>query len=415
VSVGEPVRVVRIIARLNVGGPALHVSYLARGLASRGYATTLLAGQIASGESSMAFVADELGVEIEPIATLRRELSPLDDLRTLVRIVRVLRRVRPQILHTHTAKAGTLGRVASLLAGSARPPIVIHTFHGHVLRGYFSPAVTTVYRTLERVLARFTTRLVAVSPETRDELVALGVSPAERFSVIRLGLDLEQRVASAPGAAHALRDRLGIAADVFVIGWVGRMTAIKNVPDVLAAFAELRERGVEATLCLVGDGPERASVEQRAHELGIEDHVVFAGYEHELGAYYELFDVLVLTSANEGTPVVAIEALAKGTPVVATAVGGVGDVVSDGVDGVLVTVGDVVAIATALERLAHDPELGRRMGAVGAKRAGDRYRVERLVDDIDALYRELLTDAGLPLPPGSSGPPLPQAPPGVER
>jgi glycosyltransferase involved in cell wall biosynthesis len=394
----EPIRVLRLIARLNMGGPALHVSYLTNGLAGRGYETTLAAGSLARGESSMSFVADELDVKVETIPQLHREISPLYDPLTVARIVGLIQRVRPHILHTHTAKAGAVGRIAAVLAGEARPPIVVHTFHGHVLRGYFDPAKTAFFRALERALARRTTRLVAVSPEVRDDLVGLGIAPAEKFSVIRLGIDLERRLAASDNDGTALRRLFGVAADEFVVGWVGRMTAIKRVDDVLLAFRALRDRGVDARLCLVGDGPDREDVEQRAHDLGIARHTLFVGYQRDVAPYYSFFDAFVLPSANEGTPVSAIESLAAGRPVVATGVGGTPDVVEDGADGMLVAVGDVDAIAAALERLAHDPELRRRLGAHGRERVVARYRVERLVDDVDALYRELLSAQGLPLP-----------------
>ena len=161
-----------------MGGPALHVAYLTAGLQKRGYDTTLVAGTLARGEDSMAFVADELGVEVVRIDELGREISPLRDLLATIKLARLIRRERPQILHTHTAKAGTVGRVAALLAGSRRPPIVVHTFHGHVLRGYFGPLRSLFFRLLERWLASSTTALVAVSPQVRDDLVALGVAPA---------------------------------------------------------------------------------------------------------------------------------------------------------------------------------------------------------------------------------------------
>jgi glycosyltransferase involved in cell wall biosynthesis len=237
-----------------------------------------------------------------------------------------------------------------------------------------------------------------VSPEVRDDLVGLGIAPADRFSVIRLGLDLSGRVGSSDEEGNQLRALLGIPPSSFVVGWVGRMTAIKRVPDILMAFARLRARGIDARLCLVGDGPDRELVEERAHELGVSRSTVFVGYQREIGPYYSLFDALVLGSGNEGTPAVAIESLAAGTPVVATNVGGVADVVTDGVDGLLVPESDTTALAAALERLARDPDLLRQMGVEGSERVAPRYRIERLVDDVDALYRELLTNAGLPLP-----------------
>jgi glycosyltransferase involved in cell wall biosynthesis len=392
------IRILRLIARLNMGGPALHVAYLTKGLAGRGYRTTLGAGSLARGEGSMAFVAEELGVEIVQLPYIHREVSPLLDPLAVTRVARLIREVRPHILHTHTAKAGAIGRTAALVAGGARPPIVVHTFHGHVLQGYFDPARTAVFREVERSLARATTRLVAVSPEVRDDLVELGVAPAEKFSVIRLGIDLDRRIVESGADGSELRALFGVPPGAFVVGWIGRMTAIKHLPDALAAFARLQELGVDARLCLVGDGPDRELVERRAHELGIARSTISLGYQRDVAPYYGLFDALLLPSGNEGTPVVAIEALAAGTPVVATRVGGVPDVVEDGVTGFLTAVSDIEALARALETLARDPSLQEAMGRAGRERTLPRYRVERLVDDVDALYRELLSAAGLPLP-----------------
>src|ERR671930_405634 len=386
------VRILRVIARLNMGGPALHVAYLTAGLRSRGYDTTLVAGSLARGEDSMAFVADELGVDVVRIDELGREISPVRDLLATFRLARLIRRERPDILHTHTAKAGTFGRFAALLAGRRRPPIVVHTFHGHVLRGYFGPVRSRLFRLLERWLAGHTTALIAVSPQVRDDLVALGVAPAERFAVIRLGIELDERVDGAQDGGVESRRYLGIPPERFAVGWIGRMTAVKRTDDVLVAFKQLRDTGVDATLCMVGDGPDRPSLEQRAHELGIVRDTLFVGYQEDVAPFYAAFDALVLPSGNEGTPVSAIEALAAGRPVVATRVGGVPDVVEEGEDGYLVEPGDVDALAERLAQLAADPELRERLGAARRARVIPRYSVERLVDDVDRLYRSLLSE-----------------------
>jgi len=301
----------------------------------------------------------------------------------------LIRRQRPQILHTHTAKAGTVGRLAALLAGDARPPIVVHTFHGHVLHGYFGPLKSQAFRVLERLLARVTTRLIAVSPQVRDDLVALGVAPEAKFSVVRLGVELGERVRTHVAGGEA-RARLGIAPERFVVGWVGRMTGVKRTDDVLESLHRLRERGVDAVLLMVGSGPDHDHVEQRASALGIVRHCYFLGYQEDVSGWYQAFDTMILPSANEGTPVVVIEALAAGCPVVATSVGGVPDVVREGVDGFLVPAGDVEQLAERLARLARDPELRARMGEAGRESIPARYAVERLVADIDALYRSLL-------------------------
>ena len=391
----EPVRVLRVIARLNMGGPALHVAYLTAGLAKRGYDTTLVAGSLAPGEDSMAFVADELGVDVVRIDELHREISPARDVVAAVRLARLIRKIRPHILHTHTAKAGAVGRAAALLAGSARPPVVVHTFHGHVLRGYFDPVRARAFRQLERTLARSTTALVAVSPQVRDDLVELDVAPATRFAVVRLGIELDQRVASGSNGRGETRRVLGIGEGPFTVGWIGRMTGIKRTDDVLLAFKSLRERGIDARLCLVGDGPDRDQVERRAHELGVMRETLFLGYQEQVSSFFSAFDVFILPSANEGTPVTAIEALAAGKPVVATRVGGIPDVVRDGEDGFLVEPGDVDALGERLAQLARDKPLRERMGKAARARVRERYSVERLVDDVDRLYRSLLEAEGL--------------------
>jgi glycosyltransferase involved in cell wall biosynthesis len=385
----RPVRVLRVIARLNMGGPALHVAYLTHGLRERGYDTTLVAGSLARGEDSMEFVARELGIEATHLPELRRDIAPIRDLQATVRLARLIRRLRPDILHTHTAKAGAVGRAAALLVGDARPPIVVHTFHGHVLRGYFGPRLSYGFRLLERWLAKRTDALVAVSPEVRDELVRLGVAPAEKFTVIRVGIELGVRVADLDGRAETRR-LLGIADGSFTVGWVGRMTGVKRTSDVLLAFKRLRERGVDAVLCMIGDGPERGRLERRAHELGIMKRTLFLGYQEHVAPYYAALDAMILPSGNEGTPVSAIEALAAGRPVVATRVGGLPDVVREGKDGFLVSPGAVDELADRLERLAADEGLRRRMGEAGRERVLPRYSVERLIDDVDALYRSLL-------------------------
>lgn len=416
----RPIRVLRVIARLNVGGPALHVSYLSRELDRIGYETTLVAGRIGSDEGSMEYVADELGVAPRYVPELQREISPIADTVAARRVLEIIREVRPDVLHTHTAKAGAVGRLAALMAGSARPAAVVHTFHGHVLRGYFNPVKTEAFRQLERGLARTTDALVAVSPEVREDLVALGVAPAERIVVIRLGLDFEARLATSPGARERVRRELGIASDAFVVAWLGRMTEIKRADVLLRAFAALRRRLGNAELLVVGDGPLCGELEGLAGSLGIREHAHFTGFRSDVGDVYAAADAVALTSANEGTPVSVIEAQAAGLPVVSTDVGGVRDVIVEGASGFVVAPGDVDAVAERLARLGDDAALCERLGAAGRDRAVSRYGVPRLVADVDRLYRELLRQAeprtrrvvsadATPLPPALPGLRVPRA------
>ena len=395
----EPIRVLRVIARLNMGGPAIHVANLAAGLQSRGYQTTLVAGSLARGEDSMGFLAERLGVSVVSVPEIQREVSALHDMRSALRVASLIRTERPHVLHTHTAKAGAIARVAAMLAGDARPPVVVHTFHGHVLKGYFGPGRTALFRQVERTLARANDALIAVSPEVRDELVELGVAPRERFAVIRLGIPLAERLADESAADY--RRLYGIPREAFVVGWVGRMTGVKSTGAVLEIVRAARDEGVDAVLCMVGDGPDRVRLEQLAHELGIARSCFFVGYQEDVAGYYRLFDAFVLPSVTEGTPVSAIEALASGTPVVANRVGGVPDVVRDGVDGFLVEAGDVRGAGRRLAELAGDPKLRARMGEAGRARVLDRYAVSRLVDDVDRLYRALARREGRRLAPAA--------------
>jgi glycosyltransferase involved in cell wall biosynthesis len=390
--VEERVRVLRVIARLNVGGPALHVSYLTKGLTERGYDTILVAGQVGGTEGSMEYASRELDVEPHLLSPLRRDISAWSDSAAVFQLRDLIRSYRPHIVHTHTAKAGTVGRTAAAIARVPEPPIVVHTFHGHVLRGYFGAAQTAVFRGIERSLARRTDRLVAVSPEVRDDLIAQRIAPPEKFEVIRLGLDLDRRATPDRSEAAAMRARLGVLDSSLLIAWLGRMTEIKRVDDLLTAFAMLRDRGVDAHLALAGDGPLRLQLEGLARELGISDRAHFIGLQQEVAALYGAADVVALTSRNEGTPVTLIEGLAAGTAVVSTDVGGVRDVVRDGETGLLVEAGDTDGIASAFERLGADPTFRQALGDAGRVDVRARYSVERLLGDVDDLYRRLLAE-----------------------
>src|SRR4051794_28944453 len=205
----DPIRVLRVIARLNVGGPSLHVSYLSSELDKIGYETKLVAGNVGEGEGSMEYIARERGVEPILIPELQRDIEALADAAAIRALLRLIHEFKPHILHTHTAKAGAVGRAAALLAGRDRPRAVVHTFHGHVLRGYFNPVATRAFRVIERSLARSTDALIAVSPEVQRDLVGLGVAPMDRIAVVRLGLDLDSRTAAPPGARESERKALG--------------------------------------------------------------------------------------------------------------------------------------------------------------------------------------------------------------
>lgn len=378
----------RVIARMNIGGPAHHVSMLSGRLDRRRFQTLLAYGSLAPGEGSFESLARAEGCRVTAVPGLSPQMRPHADMRALLALIRLIRAFRPQIVHTHTAKAGFVGRLAVTLGPRPRP-LIVHTYHGHVLEGYFGPARSALYRWLERRLARVSACLIGVSQATVDDLVRLRVAPQERFRVVPIGLDLRRFLEPSAESAAALRDQCGTGADEVLVGFVGRLVPIKRVDLVLRAVAIGRREGVPIRLMVVGDGPERASLEQLAQQLGIGDVVRFLGYLRDTSAAAAAADIAILASDNEGTPVALIEAAAARCPAVATAVGGVPDVVIPGA-GVLVPAGDHAGLAAGLARLARDAELRAEMGARAREHVIGRFSIERLLDDVERLYDELL-------------------------
>jgi glycosyltransferase involved in cell wall biosynthesis len=383
--------IIHVIARLNVGGAALHVLQLAREQQRRGHEVVVVAGTLAAGEESMEYVADELGVDVQALPTLQRELSVRADGAAIKELRSLIRARRPDVLHTHTSKAGATGRVAALLSGRGRPHAVVHTYHGHVLSGYFTPKRQRVFRLVERLLARVTDALVAVSDEVRDDLVELGVAPASRFVVVPYGFDLPEWSATDDEARSRVRGELGVEEKTFVLGWAGRLTAIKRPLDLVRTLRSLVDHGVDAILVLVGDGEDREQTEALARQLGVDDRCRRVGFKQGMRDWYAAFDATLITSANEGTPVVAIESLAAERPVVATRAGGTATVVTDGESGFLEAVGDTDALARRLAELASDPELRSTLGRHGAADVRARFATGRMADELDAVYRKALT------------------------
>lgn len=378
------VRVVRLFSRLNVGGPSVHVVLLTAGLAGRGYETRLIVGRETSREGNLLDFAARKGVACVPLEGFGREIRPGSDLLTLARLYRTMRVFRPTIVHTHTAKAGVLGRVAARLA---RVPVVVHTYHGHVLHGYFGRTTTALIRGVERALARVSDALVAVSAAVKADLVSYGVAPEDRIRVIPLGLELGELAAELPRGGLRGAD---IPQDAPLVGIVGRLVPIKDVSTFLRAARRVRDSVPEARFAVVGDGDERPRLEAEAASLGLAPCVRFHGWRRDLPAVYGDLDVVVNCSRNEGTPVALIEALAAGKPVVATRVGGTPDVVGDDERGLLVPPGDADALAAAVVRTLREGEAARHRALAGRRHVLSAHSVERLLGDVDALYRELL-------------------------
>jgi glycosyltransferase involved in cell wall biosynthesis len=375
--VAERCDVLLLVTRMNIGGPAGQVLQLAKGLAGDPRV------QVAAGrppEQEGELVDPEVPVTRAPLV---RPVRPITDVRALVAVRSLLRRAEPGVLHTHMAKAGTIGRLAAL--GMRARPRLVHTFHGHVLEGYFGPGQRAAFLRTERLLARHTDVLVAVSPEVRDELLDLGIGRPSQYRVIPLGLDLDKLLAVG-GRSGQLRASAGVGADVPLIGVLGRLVAIKDHATLFHAVAAIPR----AHLAVLGDGELRSSLVALARQLGIAERVHFTGWWADVPAALSDLDVVVLSSRNEGTPVALIEALAAGRPVVATGVGGVRSVVQDGETGWLCPPGDPTRLAQLVERVLDRPLDAARMAAEGRLRVADRFGRVRMLTAHRQLYRELL-------------------------
>jgi glycosyltransferase involved in cell wall biosynthesis len=419
-------KVVRIIARLNVGGPARHVAWLTAELPRVGYDSVLVAGTVPPGEDDMAYFARAQGVRPVIIPEMSREIS-LKDAVTVWKLYRLFVRERPDVVHTHTAKAGTVGRVAGLLYRWLTPSIliarprrcrIVHTYHGHVFHSYYGRLKTRLFLMIEKILARVATDLIVClsAQQFREIHHEFSVGRAEQFAVVPLGLDTDV-FADWAARREAARKELGINVDdCLVVGIVGRLTEIKNHQLFLDAAAlydkEQCERGSLAHKCVrfvvVGGGHLRASLEAHARALGLDEKVIFTGSRPDPENFYAALDIVALTSLNEGTPLTLIEAMANARPVIATTIGGVVDLIGESLQlsgandersddgyqicerGVGVRPGDVNGFVRGLVRLTNDADLRREMGERGRMFVGSKYSKKRLVADIKNLYDDLL-------------------------
>jgi glycosyltransferase involved in cell wall biosynthesis len=386
------IKVMRIIARLIIGGPTIHVVLLNSAINNEMFESVLVCGSPNPGEQPMLDLALEHNIkpisipEIVGVATFT-----LRDVKALVKLFRLIRHERPDIVHTHTAKAGFVGRLAARLAGV---PIILHTYHGHVLHGYYSPLKTWLLRRMEQALGCFSDGIIAVSEQVKQDLVSYGVASPEKITVIPLGFNL-QSFLDCEKYRGEFRRELGLNNGARLIGIVGRIFPIKNHRLFLDSAAQVASEEPDSRFVIVGDGALRPEMERRARELGIAHKVIFTGWRRDLPRIYADLNALVISSDNEGTPVSVIEAMASGVPVVGTNVGGVSDLITDGKTGYLVPPRDPGELAKAVLRLIRRAETASYMSQTARAMVIQRYTVQRLIFDMEALYRNLLLKKGV--------------------
>ena len=372
------VKVMQIIARMNVGGPAVIVAELMRGLDKSAIEQILVTGFCDENEADyLDTVAKD--IKATRIAGLGRSVSLAADLKAFFGLVSLIRKYKPDVIHTHTAKAGVLGRLASLLAG--RGAVRVHTFHGHLLHGYFSKTMTQIVVLIERFLAARTKVLIAIGSKVKDDLIAAGIGKADKYRVFFPGLPTPK----APSRSDA-QNSLGISTQTLYITFVGRLTQIKRPDRLLDVANECKQRGLDLRFLVAGEGELFESSKARAQREQL--NMTFFGWRSDIAQIFVASDIAVLTSDNEGIPLTLIQAAQAGLPIVATNVGSISDIVVNESTGYL-TSKSASGMADAIEKLVRDAQLRRIMGEAGKARANQYFSLERMLKDHADLYRSL--------------------------
>lgn len=391
-------KVLRIINRFNIGGPTFNAAYLSKYLPSN-YETLLIGGEKEDHEESSMHVLHELGLQPLIIPEMRRSINPLNDYFVYRKLKNIIEEFKPDIVHTHAAKAGTIGRLA---AYNAKVPVILHTFHGHVFHSYFNKAKTSIFKNIERNLAAKSTKIIAISERQKYELGTIHrICAPEKIEVVPLGFDLSRFQENYEAKRKSFRAQYNIADDEIAVGIIGRIVPIKNHEMFIRAWKSASDKtSKKIRAFVIGDGEDRTKVENLAKELGIsvcsqnfeksECSLTFTSWIKEIDVANAGLDMVALCSLNEGTPVSLIEAQAANNPVLSTKVGGVENIVIEGKTGLLCEVGDLENYSAQLLELLENDELRTKMQQAGWESVKEKFHYTRLVKDIDKLYSSLL-------------------------
>ena len=391
-------KVLRIINRFNLGGPTYNVAYLSKYMSDE-FETLLVGGAKDSTEESSNFIVENLGLKPVIVEEMLREIDIKNDFTAFRKLKKIIREFKPDIVHTHASKAGTLGRLA---AASCGVPIIVHTFHGHVFHSYFGKLKTTFYKNIERYLAKKSTAIIAISEIQKKELVEIHkICTAEKVKVIPLGFDLSKFHENMEVKRESFRTKYNLAEDEIAISIIGRLVPVKNHALFLEGLKIVSTKtSKKIRAFIVGDGEDRQKIEAKATELNIKfidgtqtnekALLTFTSWIKEIDVVLAGSDIIALTSYNEGTPVSLIEAQAANKPIVSTNVGGIENVVIENQTALLCENNQLIQFSEALFRLIEDENLRNSMSEKGWNHVKDKFHYTRLVKDMENLYKELL-------------------------
>lgn len=391
----EKIKVLHLITRLDKGGSAENTLLTLLGLNKNRYEVLLAKGPSIDSQMSpqerievdrSIRAAQYAGVGVVTIPGLLRRIAPLYDLLSFLKVLGIIRREKPKIVHTHTSKAGFLGRLAAFMA---KTPVIVHTPHGHIFYEYFGRVTTCIFVLIERLLAKITDKIITLTNREGLDHVRFKIAPPEKFVTIHSGVDIQKFITAKLGG-DSLKRSFGMGAESLVVGTVGRLVPVKGHKYLIEAAPKILKEVPGVKFVLVGDGYLRPKLERLTYTLNVQDAFLFLDWRSDIPEIMRMFDLFALPSLNEGMGKVLVEAMAAGKPIVASNAGGIPDLVMDGDNGLLVPPKNSDQLAEAIIKLLKDDKRRTEMGNRGEAMV-KRYSVESMVKKIDALYMELLT------------------------
>jgi len=382
----KKIKILQVQSRICIGGPAIHTEVLCKHINPDRFESILVGGALEKGEQSRIEVLKQQGIRVELMEKMGRKLSVFDDLYSVYWLYHFIKRERPQIVNTHTAKAGAVGRIAAWLA---RVPVIIHTFHGHVFYGYFNKWKTAFYLFLERFLAKLSTQIIVISRSQYEEIVfKYKIAPADKVTLMLLGIELERFLNIKKSSG--LKKQLNLKPDSKLLAIIGRMVPVKNHLMSLLVLKKLIDENLPVHLLMVGHGELFDEIQLKTKELNLEEYVHFSGWSLDIENTYADIDALLLTSLNEGTPITLLEAMASGVPMIATAVGGVTDLISDGQSGYLCEVNNIDEMVLKIKKVLFDPDKTKQIIANAKSNVQNRFSYQRLINEIEDFYSSFI-------------------------